>query len=292
MTISSSNHESNLAYRIPKFDKAHMRSEHKTLIKKGYRWPWVRVPTDMNCVGLKMLVRDVHGVAAFGVYILLVEAAANMHIRGVLADDRGGITLRRLSMLINVPLDVLGKSIELLIDPEIGWIDQVEIRVADGQPEIKSDRRLDQNKPSSDLIETQNRLEIKTICHSEPSLIDLDEEENEDEDEEVEEEKDEDEERCASEYRPRTRSGGRQLWLVQCSRIGPGPDSSQWRSDKTSAERLFDDVIWPDGIEHDTGLVRLNSAIGSAGRAASVKPKPMAWLTTTIKSTLGEGVSA
>lgn len=281
--------EQNLAYRIPKFDSAHMRGEHKQLIKKGQRWPWVRIPTDMNCVGLKLLTRDEQGVAAFGIYILLVEAAANMHIRGVLADDRGAITLRRLSVLINVPLDVLERSVKLLLDPDIGWLDQVEIEVSGGEPAIKTDGRSDQTQTVADLIEPDGRSKVQTNPASGLSLVDPDEEEMKMKMKmkmRKEEEKEEDEEAHQAGSpgsTPKSRSGGLQAWLVQCSKLSGGASTSQWRSDKTSAERMYEELVWPDDVAPAVGRERLVDALKLAHKAASRQPKPMAWLTTTLK---------
>lgn len=282
--------EQNLAYRIPKFDSAHMRGEHKQLIKKGQRWPWVRVPTDLNCVGLKLLTRDERGVAAFGVYILLVEVAANMHIRGVLADDRGAITLRRLSVLINVPLDVLERSVELLLDPEIGWLDRVEVEVSEDEPAIKANARANPIDLPANLIESDNRSKVQTNSASGLSLVDPDEEEMKMR-MRGEEEKDEDVSDSAIST-PQSRSGCRQRWLLQCSKLGPGTSSKQWRSDKTSAERMFDSLVWPDDIDSAAGHKRFAEAMSTAQKAAVIKPSPMAWLTAALKAQLSGEVAA
>lgn len=144
------------ALRIPQFAEAHSRGELDKLTKKGSVWPWVRVPTRMDGEGYRGLMLRPGGVAAFGVYILMVEVAANLPVKGLLADEKGPLTTTRLAVKTSAPVAEIETAIELLTDPDIGWLVPVEIdesgspiqanhKPTTDQPEGQSDgSRLDQ----------------------------------------------------------------------------------------------------------------------------------------------------
>lgn len=74
------------------------------------------------------------------------------------------------------------------------------------------------------------------------------------------------------------------LWGVfqdgTAGRVRQPRDSKQWKADRTSAERMFDD-IWPEDLA--TRPERLDWALKQINQASKNGRVPMAWLTEVIK---------
>lgn len=85
-----------------------------------------------------------------------------------------------------------------------------------------------------------------------------------------------------------TRQSGRQRWLVYVSPLWAPGSCKQGRSDRTSSEAMYDELIWPDGVPPPDGRARLNRAITLIDRARRNGKKPMAWLTTELRKALPE----
>jgi hypothetical protein len=61
-------------------------------------------------------------VAAYGVFVALVQIAAKVPVRGVLADEKGPMSDNVLAARIGCPLEVLTKALQVLTGPDVGWI--------------------------------------------------------------------------------------------------------------------------------------------------------------------------
>ena len=83
---------------------------------------WVQLPTKQDALGFRMLMRSPEGVSAYGVFIALVQIAAKVPNRGVLADDKGPMSDNVLAARVGCSLEILTKALEVLTGPEVGWI--------------------------------------------------------------------------------------------------------------------------------------------------------------------------
>lgn len=173
------------AYQIPQFHDVHSRGELDKLTKRGRKWPWVRVPTKMDGEGFKGLMLQPGGVAAFGVYVLLVEVAANLPVKGLLANQKGPLTATRLAVKTSAPVAEIEAAIELLSDPDIGWLVEVEVDET-GQP-VQTEQDS-QDKPTADQPE-QKTDQLQLAQNPEQTAQNREQKALEgEEDEEVEEE--------------------------------------------------------------------------------------------------------
>ena len=85
------------------------------------RLNWVAMPTRHDSRGYRRLIRGVNGVQHFAAWIVLVQIAARMKIRGVLADDRGlPLTSIDFEAMTDIPSGVFESAFVALVD--IGWI--------------------------------------------------------------------------------------------------------------------------------------------------------------------------
>ena len=104
---------------IPLFDEHHANAE---LRKKPGKWFWVRMPTRMDSLSRQRLMQTPEGRQAFAVYVHLVEIAAKDEPRGVLADERGPISIEDVALMTAIPSEVLQQGIETLSAPGVGWV--------------------------------------------------------------------------------------------------------------------------------------------------------------------------
>lgn len=95
---------------------------------------------------------------------------------------------------------------------------------------------------------------------------------------------------------PLNRTSASLRWLEACRPLwgscGPsagkhGEGTPQYVADETSTPRLFDRYVWPPGMSDRDGARRFGEAMGYV-KSAARKPKPMAWLTNTLKNRLGD----
>lgn len=82
-----------------------------------------------------------------------------------------------------------------------------------------------------------------------------------------------------------SRSSIRQSWLVAIEPLWRVPRSStQYRGDRTSSERLFDEVIWPESVNGD-GLARVKKALAIIEKSSGASNR-MAYITSRVKREL------
>lgn len=125
------------AYRIKQWWRRHSSGEQRRLGGKS-----VLMPTDFDSEGLAFLMRTAEGRSAFSIYVLLSEFAgklpdaigkgASSQLAGVLFNDRGPFTPERLASKIPANEKVIGAALQLLMSPQVGWIDQVDCPVPSG----------------------------------------------------------------------------------------------------------------------------------------------------------------
>lgn len=90
------------------------------------------------------LVASARGIAAYGVFWALVLVAARCPERGVLSDEKGPFTVRRLAVRTRMSEEAISDAIAMLTDPEIGWLEVVACKtttttnVATAMPETET----------------------------------------------------------------------------------------------------------------------------------------------------------
>lgn len=89
--------------------------------RRAGRLSWVAMPTRHDSRGYRRLIRGVNGVQHFAAWIVLVQIAARMNVRGILADDRGiALTSVDFEAMSDIPAAVFDSAFLALVD--IGWI--------------------------------------------------------------------------------------------------------------------------------------------------------------------------
>lgn len=99
--------------------------------KQVIQWRYVPIPVNLNGERFRVLMATTKGQATFGIFVALVELAANLPRRGVLADDRGDLSIRAMAIKTGVPERSMEAAIAHLSSPDIGWLVDQQIS---GQP--------------------------------------------------------------------------------------------------------------------------------------------------------------
>lgn len=250
--------------------------------------PWISVPTKQGGKGRRRLVRRSNGPALFGAWVALAQVAANMPERGTLADEDGPLTPEDLEILTDIPSELYEELLDLLSDPKhkIQWLE-----VVDAQHENDSDpggkRRgeescRDTESESESESETRSvlRIEEQSACQSDSDLDEI------------------------AYDAPPADSG----FLISGDSDSPSPDRRpylmarhkfltevgklysrdqvQERSDRTTATRWFDELIWPGDIDTDIALDRLDRFYELLAKAKRNAKNPMAYIAKQIERTV------
>lgn len=110
---------------------------------------WVNLPTNQDSPVYRMLMSTAAGIHAFGVFIALVEVAGKMPERGVLADDKGDLSIKGISVRTGIRDGDLRKALAILTSPEVGWV------VAE-QPAAQPDGNLRASSAHPKIIHIQS----------------------------------------------------------------------------------------------------------------------------------------
>lgn len=129
--------EQKLAYRIAKWCERHENHETRKLVGS---LSWIVVPTEIKLTLMELLGAK-HGLQTFGAYIIIVEVAARMPVRGTLANDNGPLKIEQISRLTGANLKQLVAAVDYLSKPPLRWIELVEWTGLN--PGIPPDRRGD-----------------------------------------------------------------------------------------------------------------------------------------------------
>lgn len=83
---------------------------------------WVSLPVAIDGDWFGFLMQRPNGLRNYGLYVALVQMAANTPVRGVLADDRGPFTPKRIAMIVRSTEDVVVEGLRILSDPDVGLL--------------------------------------------------------------------------------------------------------------------------------------------------------------------------
>lgn len=121
-----------IAYRIKDWAKHFEKAD----TRKCKSMLWVPVPTKHDGKGFRRIAQHPEGIIIFAGWILLLQIASKMPVRGLLADEDRALTTEDMEFMTGFSAEVFELALESLTDPAIGWIEKVEpkrsIRMASG----------------------------------------------------------------------------------------------------------------------------------------------------------------
>lgn len=141
-----------LVYRIRDWDQ-----QFETRGSRRHQRPLAKISLSTSLEGLvlRRLLSDPQGAAAYGVWVLLLQIAAKLPHRGVLADSTGVYTPPDLALLTGVPESQVQAALELLCSPRIGLLEQLPLELAlrpITAPTLPAVPRIVDEKTASDQV--------------------------------------------------------------------------------------------------------------------------------------------
>ena len=102
------------------FEKAESR-KCKTMI-------WLSLPTNLGTREFRKLAKNKDGAKIFSAWIVILQIAASMPVRGVLSDSKGDLDESDFSALSGFPEEIFKIALPVLISKQIGWIENSKNR--------------------------------------------------------------------------------------------------------------------------------------------------------------------
>ena len=113
-------------------ENGHMRRRKSEL-------PHVLLPTAHDGHRFRRLARMPRGAEIYAAWCLMLQVAAKCPTRGVLVDDRGvALTVEDLADMTGFPAELFEMAITALLDPRIGWLEKVSLKVLEEHREAKA----------------------------------------------------------------------------------------------------------------------------------------------------------
>jgi len=137
-------------YVIRNWEKEFEISQSKR-IPDGKPLSYVPMPTKHEGKGLRRLLRSEDALSMFGVWCFVVELAAKMPRRGVLADSDGPFDAEDIADSIGIDPEPVQKLLDLVTGGRINWIELIE-----WNDELHIPRT---NRDSSDNTQSENRAQ-------------------------------------------------------------------------------------------------------------------------------------
>lgn len=129
------------------------------------RMNWVSLPVALDGDAFGFLMARPNGMRNYGLYIALVQIAANMPVRGTLEDAKGVLTAKRLAVMLRSPEAEVAEGLEILSDPEVGLISRRCTTLHDIARPDRDDARLDRDA-SRHCTDSPVCMSVLPVCSS------------------------------------------------------------------------------------------------------------------------------
>lgn len=83
---------------------------------------WVKVPVKHDGRGLARIMKEPDGLQIFGAWILILQIAAKMPVRGLLAKSDGALAAADIAVKTGCQAEDVARAVSVLAQPRIAWI--------------------------------------------------------------------------------------------------------------------------------------------------------------------------
>lgn len=115
-------------------------------------WRWVPWPVKLDGYGYRVLASTREGLMALGVFAALVEVAANLPRRGVLAVEYGPLDSIDLGIRTGVPAVIIEEAIVRLSDARVQWLIPWTGNDTEVSPKPASDDTRGRESVTADMV--------------------------------------------------------------------------------------------------------------------------------------------
>lgn len=109
-------------YKVKNWDYHFMKADNR----KVKRMTWVGVPTKHDGKGFRRIAAMERNAQIFTAWILLLQVAAKMPVRGTLCDEDGPLTAEDLELKTGFQREYFELAFTVLTGPKVGWLERIE----------------------------------------------------------------------------------------------------------------------------------------------------------------------
>lgn len=130
----------------------------KAVSKRSFTAKWVPFKNNHDGKGYRRVAAHPRGPEIFCAWVLMVQIASKMPVRGVLADESGELDADDMSVATGMPVAIFSLALEVLSSPKIGWIE------TDGKAFVNASQACISihEQPTIQDITLHNIIEYKT----------------------------------------------------------------------------------------------------------------------------------
>ena len=108
-----------MTYYIPAWNKTFEKAQTRKIKSP---MPWVAMPTDHQSREYRRILRYQSAPSVLGVWCMVVQLAARMPDRGILADSHGPLDIEDIADEIGFDPAIIEQAFEVLTSPKIKWL--------------------------------------------------------------------------------------------------------------------------------------------------------------------------
>lgn len=157
-------------YRIREWDK-HFENHESRKVKT---LAWVPVKNKHDGAGYRRIISLPNGAEVFAAWILMLQIASKMPVRGVLQNEEGPLDSLDMAVMTGLPASIFDSAIEALMHPRVRWLEQCE----QSEPEVSGRSRATRlylmrngrNGMTKIGISDEPRAREKTLQSEEPEI--------------------------------------------------------------------------------------------------------------------------
>ena len=110
-----------MTYRVKNWDKHYEKAQTRRCEKMS----WVAIPNKHDGKGFRRVARHERSVELFTAWILIVQVASKMPVRGLLVDDDGPLDAEDMADKTGFPAEIFHLAFPVLVEAKIGWLERV-----------------------------------------------------------------------------------------------------------------------------------------------------------------------
>lgn len=107
-----------MVYAVKDWDRHFEKSD----TRKCKRMTWVAVPNKHDGKSYKRLAAHRRGLEIYAAWMLILQVASKMPVRGVLQDEDGPLDAEDLAFMTSFPAEVFDMALEVLSGSKIAWL--------------------------------------------------------------------------------------------------------------------------------------------------------------------------
>ncbi len=108
-----------LTYRIKNWNETFEKSD----TRKCKSMRWAAIPNKHDGKSFRRIAKLPNNTDVFTAWVLIVQLASKMPVRGVLADRDGPLTAEDMADKTGFPEEMFKAALPILAEPRIGWLE-------------------------------------------------------------------------------------------------------------------------------------------------------------------------